>query len=107
MNRKHNPRVALAALLLSIILFILCAGCGVSAEATEPGQPTETAAATEPTETTATGGRFKVEWDSWSIHIGNLYVITDRHTGAQYLVVKDTNALAMTELQNVESLGHG
>lgn len=102
MNRKHNPWVALVALLLGIALVILCAGCGVSAEATEPGQPTETAAATEATEATATGGRFKVEWDSLSLRVGNLYVITDRHTGAQYLVVKDTNALAMVELQNVE-----
>lgn len=105
MNRKHNPWVALVALLLGIALVILCAGCGVSAEATEPGQPTETAAATEPTEATeaaATGARFKVEWDSLSLRIGNLYIVTDRHTGAQYLVVKDTNALAMVELESVE-----
>lgn len=102
MNRKHNPWVALVALLLSIALVILCAGCGVSAEATEPGQPTETAAATEPTEATATGSRFKVELAQWSVLAGNLYVITDRHTGAQYLVVKDTNALAMVELESVE-----
>jgi hypothetical protein len=39
MNRKHNPWVALVGLLLGIALVILCAGCGVSAEATEPGEP--------------------------------------------------------------------
>ena len=102
MNRKHNPWVALVGLLLGIALVILCAGCGVSAEATEPDQPTETAAATEPTESAATGARFEVKRDGWSIHVGSLYIITDRHTGAQYLVVKDTNALAMVELESVE-----
>lgn len=106
MNRKFNPWVSLAALiLLAVILVTICAGCGVSAEAaeaTEPGEPIETAATTEPTETAATGDRFEVEWDSYSFRLGTLYIITDRHTGAQYLVVKDDHTTAMVELQNVE-----
>lgn len=67
MNRKHNPMVSLAALvLLAVVLVMACAGC--TAEA-------------------LTGGRFTYARDGFGP--GPIcYIITDTHTGVQYLFCK-------------------
>jgi hypothetical protein len=50
MNRKHNPFVSLAALLLAaVILALTCTGCNSEAEATERNdRPAVTTEETEP-----------------------------------------------------------
>lgn len=88
MNRTHNPWAALVGLLLGILLVILCAGCGVSAESTEPGETAEESA------------RFTTEHPDgpWSA----LYIITDTETGVQYLVYHDAYGTGMTVLLDGE-----
>lgn len=88
MNRKHNPLVSLVGLLLGLLLVILCAGCGVSAEATEPCEPAGESA------------RFTIERPdgAWSA----LYIITDTETGVQYLMYHDAYGTGMTVLQDGE-----
>lgn len=67
MNRKHNPYVAmLALLLLALILTFTCTGCAVEGEATEETKPTP---------------RFTREYVD-----NSLTIITDTQTGVQYLV---------------------
>lgn len=65
MTRKHNPLVALAALvILATILVLTCTGC-TNTETPEPGEPAH---------------RFTIE------DVGNsCHIITDTETGVQYL----------------------
>lgn len=73
MNRKHNPWVALVALILLVTILVwICAGCTVCSAAT-------TEIETLP--------RFTCE------HVGhadwvNLYIITDTETGVRYLMAE-------------------
>ncbi len=93
MNRKHNPWVALVGLLLGLLLVILCAGCGVTTETPEPGEPTEHAEESD---------RFTYEHAAWLPMVGNAYIITDHDTGAEYLVISGNSGAAMTVLQEKE-----
>lgn len=70
MQRKHNPYLAiLALLLLALIVTWICGGCSVHADAAEKKVE-----------------RFTVEY------AGNcLSVITDRETGVQYLLYRETS----------------
>lgn len=70
MRRKHNPYLAMAALLLlSLIVTWICDGCAI-----------ETAAArSEPTP------RFAVEYEG-----NQCSIITDNETGVQYLLYRET-----------------
>jgi hypothetical protein len=80
MRRKHNPLVALLALLLlALIVTWICGGCSVHAEASE-------------TESTP---RFTVE------NAGNfLKIITDNQTGEQYLAYYQYNTgIGLTKLE--------
>lgn len=71
MNRKHNPLLSLAALLLlATILVWICAGC------------TEAAA-----ETTEAPARFTSEYMGY-FNPTHLYIITDTETGMQYLLAQ-------------------
>lgn len=82
MNRKHNPLVSLAALvLLATILVWICAGCGVKAEAASN-----------------TSDRLTFE-EAGRNHILVAYIITDTQTGTEYLLVDLPNGGAMTVLQ--------
>ena len=83
MNRKHNPMVSLAALvLLGVILALACAGC----KAEDP-------AAMEPKETMP---RFAIEEQFLSP--GWLYIITDTETGVQYLAIHKSQGIGLTQL---------
>lgn len=70
MRRKHNPLLALAALvLLATILVWICAGCTVAAaETTEP--------------------RFTCEYAGTGADGIRLYIITDTETGVRYLMAE-------------------
>lgn len=106
MNRKHNPMLSLVALLLAAIILVLtCAGCGIDTEAAE--RNAHHAAITEATETETTAPaaepahltRFEIDWEpggGW--HVNGIYVITDNHTGVQYLYIKDANGGGLTAL---------
>jgi hypothetical protein len=80
MNRKHNPMVALAALiLLAVVLVMACTGCTVRASWGEEE--------TEPTP------RFTTEY------VGSrCTIITDSETGVQYLFYKGHGAGGLTKL---------
>lgn len=82
MRRKHNPWVALVALLLLVTLLVtVCTGCGTTqAEAEE-----------EP-------GRFTVDNSQRGYGL-DLYVITDNETGAQYLFAESYRGVGLTVLQ--------
>ncbi len=85
MTRKHNPLVALAALvILATILVLACAGCSA-----------ETAAA----ETEKTPDRFTIEvaTNNGEAHHHTI-IITDTETGVQYLYFKSMNSGGMTVL---------
>lgn len=82
MNRKHNPMVSLAALLLlATILVWICAGC-TDAQAAATYRFTE--------EFAGHGGQAQ------------LYIITDTETGQQYILVErigtNGNAVDLTPL---------
>ena len=75
MRRKHNPYVALVALLLlALIVSWICSGCHA-----------EVAAATEPTEPTY---RFAVD-NAPTSGTYAAYIITDTETGVQYLFFRN------------------
>lgn len=82
MRRKHNPYLALAALLLlALIVSWICGGCSVRADAAEKKVE-----------------RFTVEY------AGNCCsIITDHETGIQYLLYKETSnygkGVGMTKLE--------
>jgi hypothetical protein len=77
MNRKHNPMVALGALiLLAVVLTWICTGCSAEAEAAEEAS------------------RFTTEY------VGNrCTIITDNETGAEYLYYKGYGAGGLTKLE--------
>ena len=83
MRRKHNPLVALLALLLlALIVTWICGGCAI-----------ETAAARS-----ETPPRFAVEY------AGNqCSIITDNETGVQYLLYRETtnygNGIGLCKLE--------
>ena len=87
MNRKHNPLVALAALvLLATILVLACTGCEIN---TAP--PADENPARFVTENVKTDGR------------GACYIITDTETGVQYLYFHSgSSAGGLTVLQSGE-----
>lgn len=88
MNRKHNPMLSLVAvLLLAVILVTVCIGCSGQVDAAE------------------TEDRFTV--DVWAhrdpeTYYMSWYILTDNETGAQYLVVAQSNGVGVTALQNGE-----
>lgn len=76
MNRKNNPMLSLAALvLLAIILVLTCTGCAV-----------ETSVSTEP--------RFTDEYAG-----NDCWIITDTQTGVQYLYYDMYNAGGLCKLE--------
>ena len=80
MNRKHNPLVSLAALvLLGAILALAFSGCAKEANA-------------------AQRHRFTYEFGGWLPGANEIYTITDTKTGVQYLVVEG-NGTSVTVLQ--------
>lgn len=92
MRRKHNPWVALVALLLLVTLLVtVCTGCGVKlAETEEPD-------------------RFTFEESSRQLGL-YAYIITDTETGAQYLLVDTAYGTGLTVLQSApdeEDDAHG
>jgi hypothetical protein len=79
MRRKHNPHVALVALLLlALIVTWICGGCAVQTEASE---------------------NFPVERFTTKIAGFNIRIITDNETGVQYLVYGNTYGLGVTKLE--------
>ena len=83
MNRKHNPFVALVALiLLAVVVVCICAGCTAEASA-------------------ECGHRFSIKLTE--IHSGPgggmVQIITDTETGAQYMFYKFNNAGGLTKLE--------
>lgn len=81
MRFKHNPWLSMVALLLlAAILVLTCTGC-----------TTEAAAATET--------RFTAEHAGYHRDVGNLYIITDTETGAQYLLADVPNGAGLTKLE--------
>ena len=95
MNRKHNPMLALAAMiLLGVILAMICGGCAASAEATAPMEPVETQETTENASAPLT--RFNIELQLK--FYGDLYIITDNETGVQYLAFETSHGVGMTQL---------
>lgn len=85
MTRKHNPLVALAALvILATILVLACTGC------TEKDQ----------LETYTQNDRFTVERYYYGDRtMPDCYIITDTETGAQYLACTWHNSAGLTVLQ--------
>ena len=82
MQRKHNPYVALVALMLIAIITVwICAGCHAETEDTEQNQ------------------RFTVETHSVAGHV--LQIITDNENGVQYLFYsyRNTDAGGITKLE--------
>lgn len=80
MNRKHNPIVSLAAMvLLATILVLTCSACNKEAEASP---------------------RFIIEQvpNNGAVH-QHTVIITDTETGVQYLYYKSYNSGGLTVLQ--------
>jgi hypothetical protein len=88
MNRKHNPYVAIVALLLlTIVVAWICGGC--YAERTEVTEVTEVS---EPTR------RFTVEAQPVSgIYV--IQIITDTETGVQYLFYRNLEGAGLCKLE--------
>lgn len=86
MNRKHNPWVALVALiLLATILVMACTGCSAATAEAE----------TVPRFTCEQAGRAKGM---------DLYIITDTETGVQYLLAEKYGhgyGIGLTKLEEV------
>jgi membrane protein implicated in regulation of membrane protease activity len=82
MNRKNNPWVSLAALLLlALVLVFVCTGCRKEAENTQP--------------------RFTEEKMYHEKLSGKrAYIITDTETGRQYLLYANANASGMAALED-------
>lgn len=81
MNRKHNPWVALVALiLLATILVMTCTGCAVRASWGDTEDDT--------------APRFTVEATE-----SNLRIITDNETGVQYLAYVYGQGIGLTKLE--------
>lgn len=86
MKRKHNPMVALTALvLLATILLLICSGC-TDTWTPEPGVP---------------GPRFTIETVTNNGN-GVTKIITDTATGVQYLYYRFDSGGGLTVLQPAE-----
>lgn len=96
MNRKHNPMLSLAALVLLAMILLVCTGCAPaeSTETPEPMEPTETQETTEIHP--APLARFNIELQLK--FYGDLYIITDNETGIQYLAFETGHGVGMTQL---------
>lgn len=85
MNRKHNPMVALVAMLLLAVILLLM-GCSTPAAAA-PEEP-------------ESSPRFIVTEHQRSANKLTQYaVVTDTETGVQYLYIKSGNSGGLTVLQ--------
>lgn len=83
MNRKHNPMVALVALLLLAVLLLLV-GCSAPAAAEEP----------------ESSPRFIIEMaENDTPEAYGVRIITDTETGVQYLFIKSGSLSGLTVLQ--------
>lgn len=92
MNRKHNPLVSLAALLLLVTILVLaCTGCTC-----DGCYICEAEAAEAPTE-----DRFTCE-RVCSTSGPICYIITDTYTGVQYLYCQEHTAAGLCVLQDGE-----
>lgn len=85
MTRKHNPLVALAALvILATILVLTCTGCGTK----------------DPVKTYKESDRFTVERYYYGLaDMPDCYIITDTETGVQYLACHMARGMGLTVLQ--------
>lgn len=81
MNRKHNPLVAVVALLLLAVI-LLCTSCSTPAKAEEPEN----------------SPRFIIDQQSQD-PVFRAYIITDTETGVQYLMMKCGQGIGLTVLQ--------
>ena len=88
MTRKHNPLVALAALILLVTILVLaCTGCASESQL----------------ETYKNSDRFTVErYYYGGPNMPDCYIITDNETGAQYLYCTTNRAAGLTVLQTEE-----
>lgn len=82
MNRKHNPWVALVALLLLTALLLTIVGCTDNTDVEEPESP-----------------RFVVEDMDEIERYYDVCIITDTETGVQYLLVKYGQGVGLTMLE--------
>lgn len=83
MNRKHNPLVAVVALLLLAVI-LLCTSCSTPAKAEEP----------------ESASRFIIERQvRQELGINSIFIITDTETGVQYLYVDGCYSGGLTVLQ--------
>jgi hypothetical protein len=87
MNRRHNPLVALVALLLLAVLLLLI-GCSAPAAAEE-------VTVAEP----ESSPRFIIEHSGMLGSITQYSIVTDTETGVQYLYIKSANSGGLTVLQ--------
>ena len=81
MKRKHNPLVAVVALLLLAVI-LLCTSCSTPAKAEEP----------------ESSPRFTIELQANGGYM-RTYIITDTETGVQYLAARYDEGLGLTVLQ--------
>ena len=103
MNRKHNPLVALAALiLLAVILVAVCTGCTARATLAE----TKDKAAEEVLAESWSHGRIAVEKvaeeKTTDSNTMGVFIITDKDTNAQYMAVIDyaSGGVGLIQLYN-------
>lgn len=81
MNRKHNPLVALVAMLLLAVLLLLV-GCSETSAAAPESSP-----------------RFMVRVHEGIYNLMDAFIITDTETGVQYLMVEYHQGIGLTVLQ--------
>jgi hypothetical protein len=86
MNRKHNPMVALVALLLLAVLLLLV-GCSAPAAAEEPESSPRFIIENCENDSGTYGTPFRT------------YIITDTATGGQYLFAQHGSLSGVTVLQ--------
>lgn len=82
MNRKHNPLVAVVALLLLAVV-LLCTSCSTPAKAEEP----------------ESSPRFIIESQKPNNLTIEVRIITDTETGVQYLMTQHGQGVGLTVLQ--------
>lgn len=82
MKRKHNPLVAVVALLLLAVI-LLCTSCSTPAKAEEP----------------ESSPRFTIEVQEHNNLAVEVFIITDTETGVQYLMTKCGQGIGLTVLQ--------
>lgn len=81
MNRKHNPWVALVALLLLTALLLTLVGCTDTTDVEEPESP-----------------RFNIETVQHT-NVTYIHIITDTETGAQYMMAQYGQGIGLTVLE--------